>query len=143
MDSENKLKKNGYHALKARLRDGQAREQALREGVGALTARIAELEAKNAELTDLNARLTGELTAVKAQAPDYAVIAADECFIADYAARSQPLCDYVIKAYLRSLSAANNVSVLSGSTGVSVLAPPNKPQSLAEAKKMAQLIIKG
>lgn len=49
----------------------------------------------------------------------------------------------IIEDYLRSLSLNNNVAVLGSRVGSTPLTPPKRPKSLAEAKKLAEILIKG
>ena len=48
----------------------------------------------------------------------------------------------IIADYLKSLGSKNAVSVLNGQVGATPLTPINKPKSLADAKKLAELLIK-
>ena len=75
--------------------------------------------------------------------PDYAQILADERFLYEHALKDEGLRTMIIKDYLKNLSSQNTVSVLRGGVGESALAPVNKPKSLAEAKKLAEIIING
>lgn len=49
----------------------------------------------------------------------------------------------IIADYLKSIAGSGAVSVLSGTVGSSPLTPAAKPKSLAEAKKLAEILIKG
>lgn len=48
----------------------------------------------------------------------------------------------IIADYLKSLGSKNAVSVLNGQVGATPLTPVNKPKNLADAKKLAELLIK-
>ena len=75
--------------------------------------------------------------------PDYGQILCDEVFLNEYALHDERLKSMIIANYLKSLSSRNAVSVLRGGVGESALTPVSKPKSLAEAKKLAEIIIKG
>jgi hypothetical protein len=49
----------------------------------------------------------------------------------------------IIEDYLRSLSLNKNLAVLGRRVGSTPLTPPKRPKSLAEAKKLAEILIKG
>ena len=107
-----------------------------------LEAEFRALFAENAELKRINAELTEKLEKLSLE-PDYGAILSDEKFIEEYAARDSALKARIIADYLSGLSSGRGVSVLSSGTGSTPLTPAAKPKSLAEAKKLAEILIKG
>ncbi len=103
--------------------------------LGDARRRIAELEEKLAALEGENARLSA--------APDYASVVEDDAFLEGYAVKSERLKNMIIADYLRNIAGSGAVSVLSGTVGSTPLTPAAKPKSLAEAKKLAEILIKG
>ena len=99
--------------------------------IGALEDSIAALKSENAALKSENARLSAENARLGAPV-DYAAAIA-----------SERVRNAVVAAYLKNLGSAERISVLTGSNGAIPLAPPAKPKSLAEAKKLAEILIKG
>ena len=96
-----------------------------------------ENESLKRTVSDLTSKIEGNVC------PDYEQIMADERFLSEYALKCERLRTMIIKDYLKSLSSHNAVSVLRGGVGESALTPVNKPKSLAEAKKLAEIIING
>lgn len=103
--------------------------------LGDARRKIAELEERLAALERENARLSA--------APDYASVVEDDAFLEGYAVKSERLKNMIIADYLKSIAGSGAVSVLSGMVGSSPLTPAAKPKSLAEAKKLAEILIKG
>lgn len=110
--------------------------------IGALEDSIAALKSENAALKSENARLGAENARLGAPVDYAAAIENDER--AEVAAiASERVRNAVVAAYLKNLGSAERISVLTGSNGAIPLAPPAKPKSLAEAKKLAEILIKG
>ena len=103
--------------------------------LGDARRKIAELEERLAALERENARLSA--------APDYSSVVEDDAFLEGYAVKSERLKNMIIADYLKSIAGSGAVSVLSGTVGSSPLTPAAKPKSLAEAKKLAEILIKG
>lgn len=103
---------------------------------------IAALKSENAALKSENARLSAENARLGAPVDYAAAIENDERAEAA-AIASERVRNAVVAAYLKNLGSAERISVLTGSNGAIPLAPPAKPKSLAEAKKLAEILIKG
>lgn len=110
--------------------------------IGALEDGIAALKSENAALKSENARLGAENARLGAPVDYAAAIENDERAEAA-AIASERVRNAVVAAYLKNLGSAERISVLTGSNGAIPLAPPAKPKSLAEAKKLAEILIKG
>lgn len=110
--------------------------------IGALEDSIAALKSENAALKSENARLSAENARLGAPVDYAAAIENDERAEAA-AIASERVRNAVVAAYLKNLGSAERISVLTGSNGAIPLAPPAKPKSLAEAKKLAEILIKG
>lgn len=108
-----------------------------------LSDECAALKAELEAIKSLNAELSLKLEAASNAQPDYAAILRDEKFIDGYAACNPELKARIIADYLNGLSEISAVSVLGSGTGATPLTPVAKPKSLAEAKKLAEIIIKG
>lgn len=113
--------------------------------IDALLAAHAKIETLAASVNALsreNAELKAEAEKLSAPVDYAAAIENDES--AEAAAIASPrVRSAVVAAYLRSLGNAEKVRVLTGEAGVIPLAPVAKPKSLAEAKKLAEILIKG
>lgn len=107
-----------------------------------LNAKIDSLEDGIAALKSENARLSAENARLGAPVDYAAAIENDERAEAA-AIASERVRNAVVAAYLKNLGSAERISVLTGSNGAIPLAPPAKPKSLAEAKKLAEILIKG
>ena len=103
--------------------------------IGALEDSIAALKSENARLSAENARLGAPV--------DYAAAIENDERAEAAAIASERVRNAVVAAYLKNLGSAERISVLTGSNGAIPLAPPAKPKSLAEAKKLAEILIKG
>lgn len=103
--------------------------------IGALEDGIAALKSENAALKSENARLGAPV--------DYAAAIENDERAEAAAIASERVRNAVVAAYLKNLGSAERISVLTGSNGAILLAPPAKPKSLAEAKKLAEILIKG
>ena len=103
--------------------------------IGALEDGIAALKSENARLSAENARLGAPV--------DYAAAIENDERAEAAAIASERVRNAVVAAYLKNLGSAERISVLTGSNGAIPLAPPAKPKSLAEAKKLAEILIKG
>ena len=112
-----------------------AKIDALEDGIAALKSENAALKSENARLSAENARLGAPVDYVAAIENDERAEAA--------AIASERVRNAVVAAYLKNLGSAERISVLTGSNGAIPLAPPAKPKSLAEAKKLAEILIKG
>ena len=110
--------------------------------IDALEDSIAALKSENAALRSENARLGAENARLGAPVDYAAAIENDERAEAA-AIASERVRNAVVAAYLKNLGSAERISVLTGSNGAIPLAPPAKPKSLAEAKKLAEILIKG
>lgn len=110
--------------------------------IDALEDSIAALKSENAALKSENARLSAENAQLGAPVDYAAAIENDERAEAA-AIASERVRNAVVAAYLKNLGSAERISVLTGSNGAIPLAPPAKPKSLAEAKKLAEILIKG
>lgn len=110
--------------------------------IDALEDSIAALKSENAALKSENARLGAENARLGAPVDYAAAIENDERAEAA-AIASERVRNAVVAAYLKNLGSAERISVLTGSNGAIPLAPPAKPKSLAEAKKLAEILIKG
>lgn len=110
--------------------------------IDALEDSIAVLKSENAVLKSENARLSAENARLGAPVDYAAAIENDERAEAA-AIASERVRNAVVAAYLKNLGSAERISVLTGSNGAIPLAPPAKPKSLAEAKKLAEILIKG
>lgn len=103
--------------------------------IDALEDGIAALKSENAALKSENARLGAPV--------DYAAAIENDERAEAAAIASERVRNAVVAAYLKNLGSAERISVLTGSNGAIPLAPPAKPKSLAEAKKLAEILIKG
>lgn len=110
--------------------------------IDALEDSIAALKSENAVLKSENARLSAENARLGAPVDYAAAIENDERAEAA-AIASERVRNAVVAAYLKNLGSAERISVLTGSNGAIPLAPPAKPKSLADAKKLAEILIKG
>ena len=110
--------------------------------IGALEDSIAALKSENAALKSENARLSAENARLGAPV-DYATAIENDERAEAAAIASERVRNAVVAAYLKNLGSAERISVLTGSNGAIPLAPPAKPKSLAEAKKLAEILIKG
>lgn len=115
------------------------------EGFRALIDANMRLRAELDEVRGRLARAEEENAALKAMppAPDYAAIAEDEGFIADYAMKCEALRRAVVADYLGSLARGGQVCVLTSKVGRTPLTPVRRPKSLAEAKILAETLING
>ena len=132
MNDEEKKKQRALQKEKYVLR---AKEQRISDAFAVATQKIAQLQEEISALKSENAMLKEKC--------DYANTLRDERFIEEYALRDETLKNRIIEDYLRALTSRRNVSVLRGGMGSTPLTPPKKPRSLAEAKKMAEILIKG
>lgn len=112
-----------------------AKIDALEDGIAALESENAALKSENARLGAENARLGAPV--------DYAAAIENDERAEAAAIASERVRNAVVAAYLKNLGSAERISVLTGSNGAIPLAPPAKPKSLAEAKKLAEILIKG
>ena len=112
-----------------------AKIDALGDGIAALKSENAALKSENARLSAENARLGAPV--------DYAAAIENDERAEAAAIASERVRNAVVAAYLKNLGSAERISVLTGSNGAIPLAPPAKPKSLAEAKKLAEILIKG
>ena len=112
-----------------------AKIDALEDGIAALKSENAALKSENARLSAENARLGAPV--------DYAAAIENDERAEAAAIASERVRNAVVAAYLKNLGSAERISVLTGSNGAIPLAPPAKPKSLAEAKKRAEILIKG
>ena len=112
-----------------------AKIDALEDGIAALKSENAVLKSENARLSAENARLGAPV--------DYAAAIENDERAEAAAIASERVRNAVVAAYLKNLGSAERISVLTGSNGAIPLAPPAKPKSLAEAKKLAEILIKG
>lgn len=119
-----------------------AKIDALEDSIAALKSENAALKSENAALKSENARLSAENAQLGAPVDYAAAIENDERAEAA-AIASERVRNAVVAAYLKNLGSAERISVLTGSNGAIPLAPPAKPKSLAEAKKLAEILIKG
>lgn len=108
---------------------------ALEDGIAALKSENGALKSENARLSAENARLGAPV--------DYAAAIENDERAEAAAIASERVRNAVVAAYLKNLGSAERISVLTGSNGAIPLAPPAKPKSLAEAKKLAEILIKG
>ncbi len=121
-------KSNGKNRLYAALRKTQA---ALYDS----NERIAALEASLKQLQEENQRLSLQ--------PDWSKLKENEDFIEESVLRDEQIKARVISEYLKELATKRGVAVLRSNVGSTPLTPPKKPKSLAEAKKLAEILIKG
>lgn len=112
-----------------------AKIDVLEDGIAALKSENAALKSENARLGAENARLGAPV--------DYAAAIENDERAEAAAIASERVRNAVVAAYLKNLGSAERISVLTGSNGAIPLAPPAKPKSLAEAKKLAEILIKG
>ncbi len=112
-----------------------AKIDALEDGIAVLKSENAVLKSENARLSAENARLGAPV--------DYAAAIENDERAEAAAIASERVRNAVVAAYLKNLGSAERISVLTGSNGAIPLAPPAKPKSLAEAKKLAEILIKG
>ena len=120
--------KNGKNRLLAHLRKTQT-------ALSNSQKKIAELEEEIAKLNEQNEVLLS--------ASDWSKRMADEQFVEEFILGNEKIKAQIIGEYLRKLTSAKEVAVLRGNTGSTPLTPPKKPKSLAEAKKLAEILIKG
>ncbi len=124
----------------------QARISAFRTLKDKIATLISENEAvkqENEAVKQENETLRQTVLSLESATPDYEAIASDPQFIERYATASELLNAKIIENYLKGLSAKRGVSVLSTGVGATPLTPHRKPKSLAEAKKLADILIKG
>lgn len=119
-----------------------AEKQASAGAFKTLRKSLARLEAENEALRTENDGLKSAVEGLKTAPPDYSAIASDPDFIEKYALASAALKAKIIESYLKSLACGKGVSVLTTSVGAPPLTPHDKPKSLAEAKKLADILIK-
>ena len=112
-----------------------AKIDALEDSIAALKSEYAARKSENARLSAENARLGAPV--------DYAAAIEHDERAEAAAIASERVRNAVVAAYLKNLGSAERISVLTGSNGAIPLAPPAKPKSLAEAKKLAEILIKG
>lgn len=112
-----------------------AKIDALEDSIAALKSENVALKSENARLSAENARLGSPV--------DYAAAIENDERAEAAAIASERVRNAVVAAYLKNLGSAERISVLTGSNGAIPLAPPAKPKSLAEAKKLAEILIKG
>ena len=112
-----------------------AREKQIKDALYKANEMIASLRREVNALKEENALLKSN--------PDWSQALKDERFVEEYALRDEELKNRIIAEYLRALTAVKNTPVLRGGVGSTPLTPPKKPRSLAEAKKMAEILIKG
>lgn len=110
------------------------RRQSERLEEAARTVAELKVRAENAE---------NELNRLGCAPPDYDAILSDERFIDEYAVKCAPLRTRIIADYLIKLNGDGAVSVLGGAVGNTPLTPVAKPKSLSEAKRLAEILIKG
>ena len=125
-ENENRLLKAYLYIQSAKDKLEKTTEFLKRENA-VLRRKLSELQAENARL---------------AAPPDYGAITEDEAFV-EFALKNERLKEKFVADYLKTLKGTGAVSVLSGSVGLSPLTPAAKPKSLAEAKKLAEILIKG
>lgn len=129
-----KVKRDGENRLLKAYLWLQSAKDKLDKTVDFLKKENAVLRRKLTELQAENARL--------AAPPDYGALTEDDAFV-EFALKNERLKEKFIADYLKTLKGMGSVSVLSGSVGLSPLTPAAKPKSLAEAKKLAEILIKG
>ncbi len=101
----------------------------------ALEAALSALKTENATLKAETARLSAPV--------DYAAAMENDDDAEAAAIASPRVRNAVVAAYLKNLGNTERVKVLTGETGTIPLTPVAKPKSLAEAKKLAEILIKG
>ena len=114
--------------------------------------KIKSLEFKLLKSSREIAALRGENDALKTQISalnremseksDYPRLLKEEEFIEQYVMSEEDIKKRIIAQYLLSLQNGSCPLSLSGRVGHSPLTPMAKPKSLAEAKKLAEIIIK-
>ena len=114
--------------------------------------RIRLLESKLMKSGREISALRGENDALKTQISaleremsersDYPRLVKEDEFIERYILGEEEIKKRIITQYLASLSAGTCPVTLGGRVGYSPLTPVAKPKSLAEAKKLAEIIIK-
>lgn len=119
-----------------------AERQAETGAFRALRNKLARLETENEALKTENDGLKEAVERLKTATPDYSSIASDPDFIDGYALSSVALKAKIIESYLKGLVSGGGVSVLTTAVGAPPLTPHDKPKSLAEAKKLADILIK-
>lgn len=113
--------------------------------IDALLAAHAKADALEAVLSATkteNAALKAEVARLSAPV-DYAAAMENDDNAEAAAIASPRVRNAVVAAYLKNLGNADRVKVLTGETGTIPLTPVAKPKSLAEAKKLAEILIKG
>lgn len=105
-------------------------------------AKADELEAALSAIKTENAMLKAEVARLSAPV-DYAAAMENDDEAEAAAIASPRVRNAVVAAYLKNLGNAERVKVLTGETGAIPLTPVAKPKSLAEAKKLAEILIKG
>jgi recombinational DNA repair ATPase RecF len=144
--------RNGINVAFQKMQNALAQKEALlTKNTEILAKKEAELEVckktlseRDAEILALKTEMTNALSKIaQNQSPDYGAIARDEQFIDEYALFSDALKKRVIEQYLKELNATMSAPVLKSGVGSTPLTPPKKPKSLAEAKKLAEILIKG
>ena len=101
------------------------------------SARLGVIEDKIDKLTEATAMLVQTLLKTIEQKPAQS----EESFI-EKALASDEIRAKIIAEYLKSLTNNDTVRVLSGEVGSTPLTPAPKPKNLADAKKLAELLIK-
>lgn len=113
--------------------------------IDALLAAHAKADALESALSAIkteNATLKAEVARLSAPV-DYAAAMENDDDAEAAAIASPRVRNAVVAAYLKNLGNAERVKVLTGETGTIPLTPVAKPKSLAEAKKLAEILIKG
>lgn len=134
-------RKNGGDGRSQKLRAIlSARESEIKE----LTLRLEEKEKENSELSLRISALeeqTKRVSELEKLTEDCDLLLQDERLVSA-ATRNKAVIDAVVAQYLRALSSGGGVPVLGGAGSIP-LTPAMKPKSLAEAKKLAEILIKG
>lgn len=105
----------------------------------ALKKANSSLRDAKAQIAELKAALDEKNTPVE---PPYAAIAADESFIERYILTNEELKRQIIGEYLASLYGRKSAPVLRTALGYAPLTPPQKPKDLAEARRLAEMLMK-
>ena len=126
------------------MKDEQGRNGAKNHLYALLRRTQAALEESEAKVQALEARLA-ELVEVKNDSLSACALEEldrNEDFLSQIT-NSEVVKKKIIEDYLRALSLKNSVAVLGSGLGSTPLTPPRRPKSLAEAKKLAEILIKG
>lgn len=136
--------------MNERKNGGDGRSQKLRAILSARENEIKELtlrlEEKEKENSDLSLRISAleeqakRVSELEKLTEDCDLLMQDERLVSA-ATRNKAVIDAVVAQYLRALS-SGGVPVLGGAGSIP-LTPAMKPKSLAEAKKLAEILIKG